>query len=140
MAATRAQIREGIRANIAASLGTSWQTFSYYKSSPKPPQIDVMNGPTRYHQAMGNGKVDLAFTVRALVPHTIEESAEALLDTLLDTSGASSLLAAVESDTTLGGLVSDTIVTEATEVKVYPVAGVSEPGALGVEWTVEVIV
>ena len=139
MAATRAQIREGLRAAVAAQLGTTWQTFAYFKSTPKPPQIDILNGQTAYHRAMQNGKADLTFTVRALVPHTLEESAQTLLDMLLDTTGSSSMLLALEADPTLGGLVSDTTVTEASEVKSYTSPG-QEPGAVGCEWTVEVIV
>ena len=58
---------------------------------------------------------------------------------LLDTTGSSSMLLALEADPTLGGLVSDTTVTEASEVKSYTSPG-QEPGAVGCEWTVEVIV
>lgn len=135
MAATSA-IREALRAALAA-VYTDWQTTAYFLANPSPPSIDVMPGGIAYDTAMARGNDDLTYIVRAIVPLTLDLGSQAKLDTLLDRSGATSMKATLEADKTLGGVVSDLRVTEASEYKVYAVVGGTD--ALGVEFTVEVI-
>lgn len=84
---------------------------------------------------------ELRFKVRALIGSVLEESAQRIVDDLLDTAGENSIKAVLESDRTLDGLVDDVTVEQSTGYRTYPVElpGVPTQHMLGCEWTVCVI-
>lgn len=139
--ATLAQIREGIRANLAANLSlgayTDPQISGYALSPGTLPSIQVL-GPAgiEYDKAMGRGHDDYEITVQAIVALTTDRGAQELLDRMLDPSGAASVKTAIEADRTLGGVVDHTWVVSATGYRQY---STTQGEALGCEFTVAVI-
>lgn len=108
-----------IRAGLIDALdnvygGNAWSVNAYIRSQPSPPAIEVFPSRITYHEAMSN-ETGLEFTVRALIPFASDQGAQTSLDLLLDPDGSLSLRAAIEDgDTTLGGVVDDIKVIEAT--------------------------
>lgn len=139
--ATLAQIREGLRANLAANLdlgaNSAVQVSAYALSNPTGPYVQVF-GPEEitFHRAMGNGHADWTMTVQVGVPLTLDRGAQELLDRMLESSGGASIRAAIESDTTLGGVVQQAIVTGVSGYAQY-VSGQGD--YLGCEFSVAVI-
>lgn len=130
-----------IRAAIVAKLdGTykDWQTSAYFLANPTPPCIDVRPDGTDYDAAMAGGLNVRTFLVRAIVGLTTDIGTQEKLDELLDGTGATSMKAVLEDvyPQTLGGVIQDLSVTDASGYKVYPVVGSTE--VLGVEFTVMV--
>lgn len=135
MAVTLTQIREGLAANLAAIDGC--QVSAYMLSNPTPPTVHVYPGDIDYDLAMHRGLDKWTLTVQAFVGMVSDQGAQVKLDAFLAPSGATSVKAAVESDKTLGGLVSDLQVVSCSGYRVY--ARESGGPVLGAEWTVEVL-
>jgi hypothetical protein len=138
--ATVNEIREALGANLAAITDT--QVSPYLLNNSTPPTLMILPGPpgggdfTEYHQAMGNGLESMTWTVRAEVAVNLDIGSQKKLDAFLDVSGPSSVMRAVESDKTLGGLVSDLIVTRSVAGLVPTRDGVAEK--IAAEWQVTV--
>jgi len=130
-----ANIRAAIASTLQTALGSTWGVSGYFLSKPEPPQIDLLYGPVVYDTAMRGGNHDVKLVLRATVQWGEATSAQQALDGLMDSSGSSSLKAALEADKTLGGTIDYIRVTEVSEPKVYPTAG---SDVVGVEFTVEV--
>jgi hypothetical protein len=135
--ATITAIRRGIAANLT-QLGTNLgiQVSAYALANPTPPTIQVLPGEVVYDRAMHRGLDDLTFLVQALVQYGSDIGSQKRLDELLDPTGPKSLKTAVESDSTLGGIVSDVSVTNATG---YRVAQGANGPILLCEWSVQVM-
>lgn len=133
--ATPAQIRAGLAANLATIADT--QISAYMLSSPTPPAIHVFPERVDYHAAMQNGMERNRYTVQAFVGFTSDIGAQKRLDLMLESSGATSVKAAIEASPTLGGVVDDLEVTEATGYRIYALEGARGP-VLGCEWAVEI--
>lgn len=129
---TTAQIRTALAAALSAEFSSDWNISPYLLASPNPPQIEIVSGPVDYDLAMGRGLDLIRYIVRALVQHGSDLSGQVNLDSLLDGSSASGMKAVLEADKTLGGVVEDLRVTEASELKVYP-----QGDFIGIEWIVE---
>lgn len=130
-----------IRAAIASTLQSrlsGWSVSSTWRSSPEPPQLDMMLGPINYDTAMQAGNEDIRYIIRATVQAGEDIAYQQALDPLVDwgrSGTATSLKAALEVDPTLGGTVSNLRVTDVTELKTFPTPGGALPG---VEFTVVV--
>lgn len=139
--ATLAQIREGLRANLAANLdlgaNSSVQVSAYALANPTGPYVQVF-GPEEvvFHRAMANGHADWTLRIQVGVPLSLDRGAQELLDRMLESSGGASIRAAIESDTTLGGVVNQAIVTRVSGYGQY-VTGAGD--FLGCEISVAVI-
>lgn len=139
--ATVNEIREGLAANLAAIADV--QISPYLLTDPFPPVLMILPGPpgggdfTEYHQAMGNGLELVTFTIRAEVSVGMEVASQQKLDDFLDVQGASSVMAAVESDKKLGGLVSDLIVRRSV-AGVVPPQQEGSSQKLAAEWQVDI--
>ena len=127
-----ANIRAGIVANLAP-LGI--QATGYLISTPTPPVIEVFPGQASYDATFSRGMDVLVFQVRITVATSLEEGAQRRLDEYLDASGTGSVKALIESDRTLGGIVKDLRVLEATG---HEVAVVDTRPALSATWTVRI--
>lgn len=127
-----AQIRAAL-ANVLAAGFPTWSVSKYWQGKVEPPMLDIMTGPIAYDTAMARGNDDITYIIRASVQWTLDESAQAALDSLLDTDEpTTSMKGVVEADRTLGGTVDAIRVVEASEVKVYPSAG---SDIVGIEFT-----
>lgn len=134
MAPTVSAMREGLVANLSTLDGR--QIVPYMLGAPTPPTIQVFPETVEYDRAMHRGYDAWTFVVQAFAGLTTDRGAQISVDEMLEPSGSNSIKAAVESDKTLGGIVSDVRVVSATGYRVYP----SDGGAvLGCEWTVYVI-
>src|SRR4051812_22392549 len=114
MAATLKAIREGLAANLAVLNGV--QISPYVLSNPQTPHIWIRPGEddvVSYHLAMQNGLEDWHMMIEAFTGSPFAESAQMKLDELAASTGPTSLKAAVEADTTLGGVALDLVVTNA---------------------------
>lgn len=134
-AATPAEIRAGIAANLATITGV--QILAYMLASPTPPFIQIYPGPMAYDAAMARGLDRPVYMIQAAVSTTTDQGAQIMLDQLLEASGAMSVKAAVESDRTLGGKVGGLRVTEMSGYKWLVLEG--HGMMLGADWTVEVL-
>ncbi len=142
-----ALIRQALAAQLAAVTGT--QVSAYMLSAPTPPCIHVFpGGPAgdfEYHQALGGGVELWPFTIQAFVPDTSDIGAQKNLDAYIQSTGAKSVKAGLETraagdDTvTLGGLIHDLIVVSCTPYQRFVFEGQRAP-CIGAEWHVNVYV
>lgn len=143
MAITLTQIRTGLATNLQSLIGTSeLQVSAYMLANPTPPTIHLYPGgqetAIEYDLAFGRGLDRWSFTVQAFVPlSSADTDSQQTLDAYIAPAGAQSVKAALESDSTLGGLVANVNVVSCTGYRVY----VREGGTpvLGAEWLVEVL-
>lgn len=105
-------VRRAIAHNLSTLLAT--QVSHRMLSNPTPPAVHVYPSSTEFDRTMGRGIDYQVFTVQALVGTVSEEAAQDQLDQYLSGSGPRSVKAAVETDKTLGGLVNNLRVTDAT--------------------------
>jgi hypothetical protein len=128
-----------IRQALAANLSTlnDVNSSAYLQSTITPPTAQVMPAAHSFHSAMGEGVGEVHFTVQLFVSANLTESAQVNLDALMG-NGADGVKYALESDNTLGGIVSDVTVTEVSEPKIY--TGDGRPALLGCEFSVRVLV
>src|SRR3989304_8197476 len=115
--ATVAEIREGLRANLATITGC--QVSAYMLSQPTTPCLYVVPGDIEFDQAMQRGMDRWTFRVVALAGLASDIGAQKKLDEFLAPSGATSVKAAGEADRTLGGVVDALRVTAPTGSRPY---------------------
>lgn len=138
---TTTSIRGALRSTLAAAY-TSFQVSGYALANPTPPCIDLLGGVVTYDAAMARGMDDITWIVRVMVPWNLDQAWQSILDNMVDSTGSNSLKTNLEvrdsnQARSLGGVVSDCRVTQASEYKLYPQVGGSD--VLGVEFTVQVI-
>ena len=134
MAATIAQIREGLAANLSTISGI--QVSAYLLAAPSPPAIHVVPSSIAYDKAMARGMDIVNMTVQAFVSLGLDQGAQMALDELLAPSGVRSVKAAIESDRTLAGTVQYAWVSEMSG---YNVVVIPDRGQmLSADWAVEV--
>lgn len=142
MSATLKQIRAGIATNLGSIAGI--QALAYMPSNPTPPTLYVWPEETDYDLTMQRGLDCYHLIVQAMIGFVTDQGAQETLDAMLDSFGSSSVKVAVESDTTLGGLVDDLRVVKQSGYRLYEVPnvgrGMSAGQILGAEWSVEVYV
>ena len=107
---TIAAIRQGIAANLATI--STLRTSAFVPDNPTPPIAVVMPQRIEFDTAMGRGMDDLTFTVMVIAQRASERNAQSVLDGFCNSSGATSVKIAIESDKTLGGACFDLRVTE----------------------------
>jgi hypothetical protein len=125
-------VRDGLKANLAAI--TSLRTYDLLKGAIDPPSgggaaIVRPGDPLIDFDEMVGGAYLMAVVVTVLVNPSAERTAQDLLDGYLAGSGAASVKAAIETDQTLGGIVSYTKVRTAGNYGTVPV-GVLEYEAI----------
>jgi len=127
------QIREGLATNLSAI--PNIQASAYMPIAPTPPTVYVFPARIQYEQAMHGGLVEYTFTVQAFVALGLDQGAQMRLDQMLTISGVSSVKASLESDKTLGGLVSDVWVSEMSTYRLVELPGV-DGKVLQADWVV----
>lgn len=135
--ATLAEIREGLRSQLASAFSATAQVTGYRRDSPKVPSIQVY-GPDAvdYDAAMKRGGDRWTIVIMAFSGGVEERAAQEVLDGWLAPAGSGSIKAAVESDITLGGKVASARVARSSGYREYdlPHAG----RVLGAEFFVDV--
>lgn len=134
-----ADIRAGLAANLE-TLGESRQVLEYPTGNPTPPSLIVVGFDktirTGFGTRAGGGSYELQFIVQGLAGKATEKGAHVRLDKWLSPFGSLNVWHAIESDTTLGGKVSQCFVTECDGYQLITVA----PGVeyLGTTWHVQI--
>ena len=130
--ATNEQIREGLSVRLETIAG-----LNAYRKAPgniTVPAAIVRRRQTRYDVTL-DGADDTTWGITLFVSYANIEVAHEALDDYLDPAGASSVVAAVHADPTLGGVVDFTRVASAEGERITNYAGVDY---LSVEFVVEV--
>lgn len=115
----------GVRAGLATALDaiSGLRTFEYVPDSLAVPAAVVEPLEVTYHQAQQNGLTEYRAYILVIVGRMSDRSSQARLDAYVDTSGTSSIKAALEADRTLGGACSTLTVTSTSPREVV-VSGV----------------
>jgi hypothetical protein len=133
MTATISQVRTG----LATSLGTitGLHVRDYIPDQIIDPLAVVAPSTFTYHAAMQGGLMQMEFSVMLIVSRVSDRVAQSRLDGFASYSGASSVRAAVESDPSLGGIVSYEQVVDTVQIGTLDQNG---SVYLTMEFTVEV--
>lgn len=138
MSVAIADIRAGLVTNLATAFD-GYQISPYEMSSPKPPCFEIgfrLDQGIDFNQAMGRGLDEYNLIVRGMVSFMLDIAAQELLDEWCAPSGATSVRAAIESDTTLGGVVSNLVVTDMSNYRAFAVPSLPNVTFLAAEWAV----
>lgn len=106
--------------------------YEFIPSNPSPPSIWVYPEDVTFHPASS-----WVWKVQAIVSgNIVDKAAQLRLREMLDTTGSTSVKAAIELEPTLGGSVDDVIVVSAAGFQVFelPALGL----VLGSTWTLNV--
>ena len=99
-------IRDGLANNLATISGL--RVAEEVVDNPQPPMAMIALSNIDYHTDMRFG-AKYNFTVQVIVGRASERHAQRTLDLYVNPVGASSVKAGVESNRTLGGVVSDVV-------------------------------
>lgn len=126
-----------IRTALAANLSTisGLRTSAWVPDNINPPIAVIRPDSITFDAAFARGLDDMTFLVLVIVGRVDERSAQAKLDAYCETTGASSIKRAIESDRTLGGAVSDLRVTE---MRNYTTLNIGDVIYLAAEFVVQV--
>lgn len=108
MAATLQQARAALKATMVTyyqNQGSAIQVYGTVPGSAEGPAVVVEPASGSYHYAFGSAGTEHTLAVHAMVPIGDRESAQNMLDQMISESGALSIVAAIHSDRTLGGVV-----------------------------------
>lgn len=128
------ELRDGIAANLATISGL--RTSATIPDNPNPPIAIVQLNRVQYHQDFQRGMTEYNFAVQVVVGRVDERSSQRALDAYCSSTGASSIILAVESNRTLGGKAFDCVVTEMTN---YGSVLISDVTYLAAEFNVRVL-
>ena len=114
MPATISQVATGLQTRLATISGL--RTFSYQPEQENPPFAYPEINSVDYHRAFSGGDVVMNWTIYVIVGRWLDRTAHAALDDYLSYSGAKSIRAAIEGDTTLGGVCQTLIVRSGADI------------------------
>ncbi|GGK32144.1 hypothetical protein GCM10010124_26170 [Pilimelia terevasa] len=106
MAPTILQVMQGIEARLNTITGLRVSDIAPDQINPPAAVVGVPAVPA-YHATMGRGRFQLAPTVTVLVSAGLDRVGQHKLAGYANPTGALSVVAAVEADKTLGGVVDD---------------------------------
>ena len=105
-------IREGIAKNLATIPGL--RTSAFVPDNPTPPIAVVIPNRVEFDASYQRGMDQFTFDVIVIAARASERNAQRTLDGYCNSTGSTSIKAAIETDKTLGGTVMDCRVTELT--------------------------
>lgn len=105
-------LRTGLANRLATISGL--RSSATIPDNPQPPIAVVMPSRITYDQAFGRGSDEYEFTVLVIVGRVVDRTSQTNLDAYCASSGSASVKAAIEGDTTLGGVAEDCQVTAMT--------------------------
>jgi hypothetical protein len=110
-------------------------------ANPTPPSIDIYPGePFQEAHSYGPGNNSLFFSVRARVHTGDHEAGQDLLLSMMDPAEPVSVLQAITSDETLGGIVDDLAVVEGpSSFGYFQDPGSTDNRLLGCIWRVQIL-
>jgi hypothetical protein len=129
-----ADLRTAIATNLGSIAGL--RVSSFIPDNPSPPIAIVQFDRAEYHLDMANGMSEYNFIIQLIVGRVDERTAQRNLDSYCASTGAASVLLAVESDRTLGSKAFDCIVTQMSS---YGPVSVNDVVYLGAEFQVRVL-
>lgn len=133
-----ADLRAALRENLKQIPGV--QVSRYALANPTPPGIHLWPSEIpAYHKVFGRPPelTEIHFTVEAFVALTTDIGAQDYMDEMLEPNGAKSVVAAIESDTTLAGACQDLLVVSSTSYQ--PIVAQGRTPLLTSEWLVTII-
>lgn len=137
MAATVAEIRAGIAANLAAVFEPNVTVSAYMLDPVLPPVLQVMGmDSVSYDSSSHRGLDTWTFHLQGL-GGPMSQGAQMVLDDWLNPTGALSVKAAVEAGRTLGGKVQDCWVIGASDYRLNKLSDATV--LLGCEWQIRVL-
>ena len=130
-----ADIRNGLKTRLETITGL--RAYATIPDQFAPPAA-IVGMPTMvtYNKVFGGATHTLSYPVRILVGKATDRSAQERMEAYIDSTGSSSIRAAIEGDTSLGGAANVVRVLSAQGLGVYDMGGVSY---LGCDFTVEVV-
>ncbi len=109
------QIREGLATNLK-TLAMTRQVSAYRLGAPTPPSLIVVGFDevvqTTFGKPGSGGSYQFPFLIQGLAGAPTTKSAQIVLDKWLSPMGSLNVWAAIESDTTLGGVIDSLQVTK----------------------------
>lgn len=114
MAASVSQVAAGLAARLGTITGL--RTYTYQPEQLNPPMAFPVLNSVRYHGSFQGGDVIMDWTINVVVGRYTDRTAHTALDEYLSYSGASSIRAALEGDTTLGGVVQTLVVPSGADI------------------------
>lgn len=114
MPATVSQVASGLAARLATISGL--RVTNYQPEQLNPPFAYPQINRLEYHRAFGGGDVVMDWTINVVTGRWTDRTAHALLDDFLSYSGAKSVRAVIEGDTTLGGVCQTLIVRSGADI------------------------
>ena len=132
-------LRSALRENLKTIPGSQVSRYALFNPTPPGFHLWPSNVPD-YHKTFGEPGVRLSeveFTVQAFVAFSTDIGAQEIMDEYLEAAGPKSVVAAVESDKTLGGLADD-IFTRLEQAYAAIVTADNRP-LLTSDWLVTVI-
>lgn len=121
-------IRAALQAAVATITGL--QAEKYVRDVASVP-VAMVGGPeTQYDKTFGRGHDDHTFPIMVFASRASDVDGQAQLDSYLDPFGDLSIKAAIEADSTLGGVVDDLRVVETRDYGPHDINGVTYLGAV----------
>jgi hypothetical protein len=115
--ATVNQVATAIQTKLATISGL--RTYSYQPEAINPPPVAYPElTQVVYHRSMGNGTAltQMEWLIHCIVGRYTDRTAHDLLDQYLSATGAKSVRAAIEADTTLGGVVQASLISTSADI------------------------
>ena len=114
MPATVSQVATGLANRLATISGL--RVTTYQPEQLNPPFAYPQINRVEYHRAYGGGDVVMDWTIHVVVGRWVDRASHALLDDFLSYSGAKSIRAVIEGDTSLGGVCQTLIVRSGADI------------------------
>ena len=133
MPATIGAIATGLAEALATVSGL--RTYTYQPEQLNPPVAYPELTTVTFHKAFQGGDVVTNWNIGIVVGRYTDRTAHAVLDKYLSYSGAESIRAAIEADTTLGGRVQTLILSQGARITALSVA---DAEYLQIEFTCEI--
>lgn len=136
-----AGIRSALASRLSTLVGNTGQSSAYWMTNPTLPTLQVVGvGPADYDSEFGRGGDTLTATIQGLAGTTVDQAGQVIIDNWIDTSGSTSVKAAIETErplpVTLGGIVSSCRVTGHTRPLITQLP--SGQDTWSVEFTLEI--
>lgn len=126
----------GIQTRLATISGLRGRTDVFMPDQINPPQAVVpLPTITQYHHAFKRGKMSISAQIIVITSKAYDRIGQTALTTYMDATGTNSVINALESDSTLGGIVDDCTLVSCTPV---PSEQVGEIGYYGATFQLEI--
>lgn len=133
MAVKISDLRDGIAKNLKTIPGL--RVVATLPDQVNPPLAMIGLDRINYQKAMHRGLTEYTFKITVVVGRQSERNAQALLDQYVASDGTNSILDALETDRTLGGVAADSFMNS---LDAYGSVVIGEVNYLSAEFTLQV--